>query len=187
MNIQLCVQRLIAGAACAVISTGIQGAELVGKVIAIADGDTITVLDEDRRQHKVRLQAIDAPEKGQEHWRASKQHLAGRVFSQQVTVEYSKADRYGRIVGRVLREGEDINLELLRAGSAWLYRRYAKELPGGMQYDYAAAETAARSERRGLWGNTSHVPPWEWRARERLERGSNGKSTEKPAERPESL
>lgn len=187
MDIHQWSQRLLIGAACAVISIGTQGAELVGKVIAIADGDTITVLDEDRRQHKVRLQAIDAPEKGQEHWRASKQQLAGRVFSQQVTVEYSKADRYGRIVGRVLREGEDINLELLRAGYAWLYRRYAKELPGGMQYDYAAAEMAARSERRGLWGNTSREPPWEWRARERSERGSHGKSTEKPAERPKSL
>lgn len=164
MNIQLCAQRLIAGAACVVISTGIQGAELVGKVIAIADGDTITVLDEDRRQHKVRLQAVDAPEKGQEHWRASKQHLAGRVFSQQVTVEYSKADRYGRIVGRVLRDGEDINLELLRVGAAWLYRKYSRELPARMQSDYAAAEMSARKEKQGLWRYASPAPPWEWRA-----------------------
>lgn len=167
MDIQHWTQCLLAGAAVAVISLGAQGAELVGKVIAIADGDTITVLDADRRQHKVRLQAIDAPEKGQEHWRASKQQLAGRVFSQQVTVEYSKADRYGRIVGRVLRDGEDINLELLRGGAAWFYRRYAKELPAGIQSDYANAEGVAKNERRGLWDSASQVPPWEWRARER--------------------
>lgn len=171
MNIQLCMQRLIAGAACAVISTGIQGAELVGKVIAIADGDTITVLDADRRQHKVRLQAIDAPEKGQEHWRASKQQLAGRVFSQQVTVEYSKADRYGRLVGRVRHDGKDINLDLLKAGAAWVYPRYAKELPSTLQYAYSQAEEVARSGGRGLWNDARPVPPWEWRRRMRKDKG----------------
>lgn len=81
----------------------------------------------------------------------------------------------------------DINFELLQGGPAWFYRRYAKELPGSMQYDYATAEAAERSESRGLWENTAHAPFWKWRARERLERGSNDKGTEKPAERPESL
>lgn len=54
----------------------------------------------------------------------------------------------------------DINFELLQVGSTWFYRRYAKELPGSMQYDYAAAEAAERSERRGLLGNTAHASPW---------------------------
>lgn len=164
MDIQRWTQCLLAGAAFAVIPLGAQGAELVGKVIAIADGDTITVLDAKQRQYKVRLQGIDAPEKGQEHWRTSKQHLAGRVFSQEVTVEYSKADRYGRIVGRVLRDGEDINLEMLRVGAAWLYRKYSKELPARMQSDYAVAEMSARNEKQGLWRYAAPAPPWEWRA-----------------------
>lgn len=187
MNIQLCVQRLIAGAACAVISTGIQGAELVGKVTAVADGDTITVLDAERRQHKVRFQAIDAPEKGQEHWRVSKQKLASRVFSRQVVVEYRKKDRYGRIVGRVSVDGTDINREQLASGAAWFYRKYARELPPEIQTDYADAESTSRSEMRGLWRKASPVPPWDWRSQARLERRGNGKSTEKPARELEGL
>lgn len=79
MDIQLSVQRLLLGAAIAVISLGTQGAELVGQVVAVADGDTLTVLDGERRQYRVRLQGIDAPEKGQDYWRVSKQSLADRV------------------------------------------------------------------------------------------------------------
>ncbi|EGK70653.1 hypothetical protein METUNv1_03123 [Methyloversatilis universalis FAM5] len=99
MDIQLSVQRLLLSKAIAVISLGTQGAELVGRVVAVADGDTLTLLDADRRQYKVRLQGIDAPEKGQDYWRVSKQFLADRVFSQSVTIEYEKTDRYGRLVG----------------------------------------------------------------------------------------
>lgn len=167
MDIQLLAQRLLAGAAFAVISLGAQGAELTGEVVAVSDGDTITVLDADRRQHKVRLQGIDAPEKGQDHWRVSKQHLADRVFAQQVTVEYRKKDRYGRLVGFVSRNGLDINREQLAVGAAWFYRKYAPELPQEMRTDYADAESAARIGKRGLWRNASPVPPWEWRARAR--------------------
>lgn len=112
MDIQPSVQRLLLGAAIAVISLGTQGAELVGRVVAFADGDTLTVLDGERCQYRVRLQGIDAPEKGQDYWRASKQYLADRVYSQSVTIEYEKTDRYGRIVGRVLGDGRDINYEM---------------------------------------------------------------------------
>lgn len=180
-------RRLLIGAALAFVAFAAEGAELAGMVVSVSDGDTITVLDADQRQHRVRLQAIDAPEKGQDHWRVSKQHLAGRVFSQRVTVEYSKSDRYGRLLGRVMRDGKDINLELLQVGAAWFYRQYANELPRDMQSDYAGAEMEAARDRRGLWRNASPLPPWEWRSRKRLERGSNGKSTEKPAEGPKSI
>lgn len=167
MDIQHWTQCLLAGAAFAVISLGAQGAELVGKVIAIADGDTITVLDAEQRQYKVRLQGIDAPEKGQDYWRASKQHLGEMLFAQQVTVEYRKKDRYGRLVGFVSRNGRDINREQIASGAAWFYRKYARELSPEIQSDYADAESASRSEMRGLWRIASPVPPWEWRARAR--------------------
>lgn len=167
MDIQFSVQRLLLGAAIAVISLGTQGAELVGQVVAVADGDTLTVLDGERRQYRVRLQGIDAPEKGQDYWRVSKQSLADRVFSQFVTIEYEKTDRYGRLVGRVLRDGRDINYEMLQGGAAWFYAKYARELPADRRLNYASAEALSREARRGLWRDPSTVPPWEWRAKKR--------------------
>lgn len=174
INVQLWAQRLFAGVALAVICAGVQGAALVGRVIAIADGDTITVLDGANTQHRIRLSGIDAPERGQDRWRASKQYLSNRVFSQHVTIEYDKTDRYGRLVGRVLRDGQDINLELLEVGGAWFYWKYAEELPVELRRSYPAAEKAAREQRRGLWQSTSPVPPWEWRKRGREKTNSEG-------------
>ena len=109
------------------------------------------LLDADRRQYKVRLQGIDAPEKGQDYWRVSRQSLADRVFSQSVIIEYEKTDRYGRLVGRVLRDGRDINFEMLQGGAAWFYAKYARELPADRQLNYASAEALAREARQGLW------------------------------------
>jgi len=167
VNPKLLVLRLAAFLALVVMSAESKGVTLIGKVVAIADGDTVTVLDVTNTQHRIRLSGIDAPERGQDRWRVSKQYLSNRVFSQQVAVEYNKTDRYGRVVGRVLRDGEDINLELLQVGGAWFYWKYAKELPAGLRESYPAAEAAARVQRRGLWQSTSPVPPWEWRQRGR--------------------
>ena len=75
---------------------------LAGKVVAIADGDTLTVLDSVNAQHRIRLQGIDAPESGQAFGTRSKQHLSDLVFGKQVTVEYDKKDRYGRTLGKVI-------------------------------------------------------------------------------------
>lgn len=74
---------------------------LTGRVIGIADGDTITVLDANRQQHKIRLQGIDAPEKAQPFGERSKQSLSQMVFGKDVRVEWDKRDRYDRIVGKV--------------------------------------------------------------------------------------
>lgn len=167
MDIQLSVQRLLLGAAIAVISLETQGAELVGRVVAIADGDTLTVLDGERRQYSVRLQGIDAHEKGQDYWRVSKQYLADQVFSQSVTIEYEKTDRYSRLVGRVIRDGKDTHPEMLHGGAAWLYRRYERELSEDMRLTYAAAEASSRDGHKGLWQSPFAVSPWEWRVQKR--------------------
>lgn len=159
MDIQLSVQRLLLGAAIAVISLGTQGAELVGQVVAVADGDTLTVLDGERRQYRVRLQAIDAPEKGQDYWRVSKQSLADRVFSQFVTIEYEKKDRYGRLVGRVLRDGRDINYEMRkskRTGSLAARIKLSSGLVLGSHSQAEAGTRAVESYRYPL-------PCWCWR------------------------
>ncbi len=80
---------------------------LTGKVVKITDGDTLYILDANSEQHKIRLVGIDAPERKQAYGLASRKHLASIVAGQQVTIEYQKRDRDGRIVGKVLLDGID--------------------------------------------------------------------------------
>ena len=109
------------------LSCSVQAETLTGRVVGIADGDTITVLDANRQQHKIRLAGIDAPEKAQPFGDRSKQSLSELVFDKQVVVESNKQDRYGRSVGKVLVNGMDANLAQVNTGMAWWYRDYAKE------------------------------------------------------------
>lgn len=89
-----------------------------GRVVGVSDGDTVTVLDAGRRQHKFRLLGIDAPEKDQDFGERSKQSLSDLVFGKDVMVEYEKKDRYGRTLGKVVVGGRSANLEQVRAGLA---------------------------------------------------------------------
>lgn len=91
----------------------------MGVVVGVADGDTITVLDDERQQHKIRLAGIDAPEKKQSFGQKSKASLSSMVFGKSVTVEWTKRDRYRRIIGLVLVDGVDSNLKQVKAGMAW--------------------------------------------------------------------
>ena len=150
------------------------GPQLTGRVVAVADGDTITVLDAAQRQTKVRLSGIDAPEKKQPYGTRSKQYLSGMVFGKVVEVDWKKHDRYGRIIGTVLSPEEncaaadcaktvDAGLAQLSAGLAWHYKQYAKEQPRVERESYAAAETEAHLKQLGLWADPHPTPPWEWR------------------------
>ena len=136
---------------------------IAGKVVGVADGDTITVLDANRVQHKVRLEGIDAPEKAQAFGQRSKENLSKWVFGRQVVVETSKLDKYGRAVGKVVVNGVDANLEQLKAGFAWHYKEYAKEQSAADRVRYAQADVSARSMKLGLWRDANPMPPWEWR------------------------
>jgi endonuclease YncB( thermonuclease family) len=151
--------------------------ELVGRVIGVADGDTITVLGINRVQHRIRLAGIDAPEKSQVYGNVSKQHLSALAFGQNVTVDYHKTDRYGRTVGTVLVNGRDVNLEQIRAGLAWHYKQYQGEQTPKDRAPYAQAELSARKNRSGLWRDLNPVPPWEFRrSGSKSSRGSKTKS-----------
>ena len=119
--------------------------DLVGRVVKVSDGDTITVLDSSKTQHKIRLQGIDAPEKKQAFGNASRKFLAGLVANREVRVAWSKRDRYQRILGTVFVDGNDANLEMLKAGMAWHYKKY-DSTPA-----YVQAESEARAATRGLW------------------------------------
>lgn len=140
---------------------------LQGRVVGIADGDTVTVLDDSNTQFKIRLMSIDAPEKKQAFGNKSKETLSDLVFNKQVTVEYSKKDRYGRTVGKIIVDGIDANLEQVKAGMAWHYKQYQKEQSVEDRSLYAQAEDQARAEQLGLWFDVDPTPPWDWRMQQK--------------------
>lgn len=131
---------------------------LSGRVVAISDGDTLTILDGSNTQHKVRLAAIDAPEKAQAFGNRAKQALSDICFGKSAVITVVDTDRYGRTVGEVDCLGTSANQEMLRLGMAWVYRKYAK----GYGHFYAF-EDDAKASKRGLWTDPNPVPPWEWR------------------------
>lgn len=136
-----------------------------GRVVGVQDGDTITVLDSSNENHRIRLQGIDAPEKGQAFGSKSGQTLSQAVFDRVVTVEWSKHDRYGRIVGKVLLDGHDICVEQVSAGMAWHYKYYQDEQTLEDRKLYAEVEDSARSAKLGLWIDPDPIPPWDFRHR----------------------
>ena len=136
------------------LSVMVPAAEISGKVVAVFDGDTVTLLDDlDKAKFRIRLSGIDAPEKKQTFGTAAKKHLSGLVLGKMVSVRFKKVDRYGRIVGTIWIDGEDINRRMLRDGMAWHYSRFDKNP------EYAAAERVAREKKRGLWIERNPVDP----------------------------
>ena len=141
----------------------LQAATLSGRVVAIADGDTITILDSSNTQYKIRLAGIDAPEKKQAFGNVSKKSLSDMVYGKQVSVDYNKQDRYGRTVGKVIIDGVDANLEQVKRGLAWFYKKYQNEQPFEDRLDYLHAQEAAEQSKVGLWKEQAPVPPWDFR------------------------
>lgn len=135
---------------------------LEGKVVGVSDGDTITVLV-DRREVKVRVAGIDAPEKKQPFGQRSQEHLSDCAFGKSVAVEWSKTDRYGRTIGKVTAEGVDCGLRQIHDGLAWHYKAYAKEQSAKDRATYSEAESQAMARKAGLWSDPHPVPPWEFR------------------------
>jgi endonuclease YncB( thermonuclease family) len=137
--------------------------ELEVKVVAVADGDTITVLDSNNLKHRIRLAGIDAPEKGQPFSERSTQALSRLVHGRAVRIQWSKTDAYGRFVAKVLVDGGDVNLAQVDAGLAWHYKQFEKEQSASDRKAYAAAEHQARTRHTGIWSQPDPVPPWDRR------------------------
>ncbi len=98
-----------------------------GKVIRIADGDTITILDSTNTQKRIRLYGVDCPEDGQDFSNVAKKFTSDKCFGKVVQVEVRDVDRYGRTVGVViLPDSTVLNKELLKAGLAWHYKYFDK-------------------------------------------------------------
>jgi endonuclease YncB( thermonuclease family) len=155
------------------------GDVLEGRVVRVADGDTLTVLVGERPE-RVRLAGIDAPEKGQPFGERSKEGLSRLTFGKEVRVDWQKHDRYGRVVGKIwapapdapcerssCRRTLDVGLAQVTQGLAWHYKKYAPEQSEADRGRYASAKDEARARRAGLWAEPEPVPvpPWEWRRR----------------------
>jgi endonuclease YncB( thermonuclease family) len=140
-------------------SLAIQAAILVGKVVGISDGDTIKVLDSNKKEHKIRLMGIDAPEKKQDFGAASKKALSNYIYQKEVTVEYKKKDRYQRILGKVILDKQDICLQMISDGMAWHYKDYEKEQSKTDRDLYSQAELKAREAKLGLWVSKDAINP----------------------------
>lgn len=138
-------------------------ATINGRVVAVADGDTITVLDNTNTQHKIRLAGIDAPEKKQAFGNVSKKSLSDLVYGKQVDVDWQKHDRYGRTVGKVIINGLDANLEQIKRGMAWFYSNYQNELVLDDRLSYLRAHDSAQAGRVGLWSDREPMAPWDFR------------------------
>jgi endonuclease YncB( thermonuclease family) len=134
-------------------------ADITGKVVSVADGDTITVL-QNRTQYKIRLYGIDCPESHQDFGNRAKQLTSKLVFGKHVKVVKKDMDRYGRVVGIVYVNGLCVNKELISKGLAWVYRQYCKN---SFCNDWLRLEKEARKNSIGLWSHPNPVPPWEFR------------------------
>jgi micrococcal nuclease len=135
------------------------GEDFTGRVVRISDGNSIGVMHQGREE-KIRLHGVDTPEKKQPFSIQAKLYTAGLAFEKEVTVKPREIDWYGRTVAEViLPDGRNLNREIVKAGFAWWFRRYAPD-----DEELKRLEAEAREAKRGLSADPEPVPPWEWRA-----------------------
>jgi micrococcal nuclease len=126
------------------------------KVIGIIDGDTYDIL-KDNKSERIRVDGIDAPEKGMPFYKVSKKYLSNLIYSKYIRIEFEKKDRYGRWVGKGYIDDLDISEEMIKAGMAWHFKRYSdSEILSDLEIE-------ARNNRIGLWKEPNPIAPWEIR------------------------
>lgn len=131
---------------------------LYGRVVKIADGDTFTMLVNGKEQIKIRIDGIDAPEKGQAYGKRAKEYLSSMIWGVYINVQVTKKDRYGRSIGKVSTSAiKDVGLEMIKAGYAWQYRDYNNDK------SYTTTENQARKDKRGLWQDKNPIRPQDFR------------------------
>lgn len=136
----------------------LDAADFSATVLAVLDGDTLTVLLQERTV-RVRLSGVDSPEKNQPFGQDALAFTAELALGRTATIREQGIDRYGRLVAAVvLPDGRSLNHEIVAAGLAWWDREFA---PGNRMLE--ALEAGARSQRRGLWAAGEPIAPWQWR------------------------
>lgn len=149
----------VIGVGLLLLAVSSQAATVSVKVVGITDGDTVTVIDNTKKSYKVRLEQIDAPERRQAYGNRAKQHLSALVYKKTVMMDWNSKDRYGRILGTLFYQGNNINYQMVADGYAWAYTKYLRD------QIYANAQAVAKNKRLGLWNEDNPVPPWDWRKR----------------------
>lgn len=137
--------------------------DYVGRIVGVMDGDTVDLLTDSKELIRVRLSGIDAPEKKQAFGNVAKKALSDLTFNRRVVIAGHKRDRWRRLVGKVMVSGTDANLQMVKRGLAWHYKKYQKEQPLDDRQLYADAELAAKAKHLGLWADKEPMPPWEFR------------------------
>ena len=158
-RMHLSIARLLVTALLSALHVGSYADVLLGHVVGVSDGDTITVLDGSKQRHVIRLMGIDAPEKRQAFGQKAKQSLSELVFGRDVSVTWFKNDRYGRIVGQVHVGDTDVCLEQIKRGLAWHYKQYEREQSVEDRSRYANADKVARLAKIGLWADEHPIEP----------------------------
>ena len=105
------------------------------------------------------MASIDAPKLNQTYGAEARDTLKGLVLGKQVQIDYSKRDRYSRLVGKVVLNSDDINLKQVQQGAAWVYREYLKEIPLKERALYLEAEAQSKAVAAGLWKDADVVEP----------------------------
>jgi endonuclease YncB( thermonuclease family) len=172
--------RILIAIGALLLATSARAEIVTAEVVHVADGDTITILDDTKTEHRVRLSGIDAPEKGQPFGDASRKHLSSLVARKVVNVDWYKRDKYGRLVRKVWVASPDSCLDARRdcprtldaglaqitAGLAWHFKKYVSEQAREDRAAYANAESEARGAQRGLWRDPAPLASREYRGRE---------------------
>lgn len=128
------------------------------RVVGVKDGDTVVLLTAAKEEITVRLSEIDAPERKQAFGTVSRTFLSNLIFGKEVKLVKMGTDRYGRTLGFIyLRNGTNVNLEMVKNGMAWQYEKYSKSAI------LKKAQASAKSMSVGLWRDLYPVAPWEFR------------------------
>lgn len=132
-----------------------------GRIVAVIDGDSLTIVDRDKKRHRLRLAGIDAPELKQPFGAASRKSLAEICLKKPAAIDVVETDAYKRAIGKLKCAEVDANVEQVRRGMAWV--RSGIILPNS---PLPEAEANARLRGIGLWAGDKPEPPWEWRKRQ---------------------
>lgn len=161
------MNRLLFSSLMLIFSISVNADEITGRVIDVASGDSITIVEaSSTTELKVRLSGIDAPEKQQPFGPESRKSLADLVYGKEVTVNWIKRDYHKRIVGKVMLNKTDVNLEQVKRGMAWVFKHFVDDPYSQDQADYVDAQQEAEDRRFGLWSQKDPIPPWEFRRHE---------------------
>lgn len=137
-------------------SDEIETENVTGKVIGIIDGDTYDILLDGNKTVRVRMEGIDAPEKGMPFYKAAKKHLSDLCFRKQVTLKNTSTDKHNRTLAySYLEDNTELSHEMLKAGLAWHFKKYNSDS------DLAQLETEARNAKIGIWSLENPMTPWD--------------------------